>query len=246
MSEKSAQTQGDGRDTRWEDHRAERRDRILSAAVDAIEHDGGSIGVAGIADKAEVPRSVVYRLFKDRGDLDEQIRSRIIDDLMADLAPTLDPKGSIESAIRTSVQAYVGWVAEHPNLHQFLGAGSPSRRESRSVVARGTRTAIALEVTRLLDAQLGLLLGNGTAPVGTPDNVAFGMIGLIDGAVNRWVAHPESRSTSAELVDFLTDALCAVVLSTAERLGTPLSADQPLRRPRKARTPRPRRSPNTP
>ena len=102
--ETAASPQGDGRATRWEDHKAERRIRILEAAMDAINEDGPDGGVQQIANRADVPRSVVYRIFTDRGDLDEQLRGRIIERLMADLAPTLTPEGTVGEAIARAVE----------------------------------------------------------------------------------------------------------------------------------------------
>jgi AcrR family transcriptional regulator len=221
------ETAPDGRNTRWDDHRAERHERILTAAIEAIDAEGGAIGVAAIADRASVPRSVVYRLFENRDDLDEQIRSRIVDDLMTDLAPALDATGSIRDAIEGASATYVGWVAGHPRLQQFLGTGSATRRRTGSRVVTGTRTAIARDLAQLLEAELSHL-STDPPPPGAAENLAFGIVGLVDGAVNRWVAHPESRSTPEELVAFLTGSVWSVLSSHAEHLGVPLTPDQTL------------------
>ncbi|KRA38805.1 MULTISPECIES: TetR/AcrR family transcriptional regulator [unclassified Nocardioides] len=222
-----ASTTPDGRDTRWDDHRAARHERILAAAIDAIDAEGGAIGVAAIADRASVPRSVVYRLFENRDDLDEQIRTRIIDTLMADLAPALDPTGTIREAISRATTTYVGWVADHPRLQQFLGTGSATRRRTGSRVVTGTRTAIALGLVTLLESELAQL-SSEPPPPGAAQNLAFGIVGLVDGSVNRWVAHPEARSSAEELVEFLTDAVWSVLSSHADRLGVPMTPDQRL------------------
>ena len=230
MSERSAGAGAqriDGRDIRWNDHRAERHERVLRTALTAIERDGADVGVASIADEAGIPRSVVYRLFRNREDLDEHIRARIIDDLMVALTPALDPKGTVRDAIRCATETYVGWVAEHPRLHQFLGTGSATRRRTGSRVVTGTRTAIALHLWELLDQHLAALVPAGPVPPGTSENVAFGMIGLVDGAGNRWVSHPESRSSAEELTSFLSDALWGVLTGAAARLG--LDIDPELR-----------------
>ncbi|MCX6399159.1 MAG: hypothetical protein NTX33_04405 [Propionibacteriales bacterium] len=217
----------DGRDTRWADHRAARRDLILNAAIEAIDAEGGTVAVAAMADRAAVPRSVVYRLFEDRDDLDEQIRSRIIDELMSDLRPALDPTGTIQEAIERATTTYVGWVDGHPRLQQFLGTGSATRRRTGSRVVTGTRTAIARGLSRLLEAEF-THLAEEQAPPGNAENLAFGIVGLVDGAVNRWVAHPESRSTPEELVEFLADAVWSVLSTNAQRLGLTLQPDQTL------------------
>lgn len=221
----------DGRDARWRDHRAERQERILAAATAAIEENGGTTPVSAIADEAGVPRSVVYRLFADREDLDEQIRNRILGDLMGQLAPALDPAGTIADSIRIATETYVGWVVDHDRLHQFLGTGSAARRTTGSRAVTGTRTAIALHLVQVLDGHLDRLVGPGHAPVGMTENLAFGLVGLVDGTVNRWVAHPETRSTPEDLIDFLSDTLWTTIAAAAARAGLTIDPDDPVRRP---------------
>ncbi|MER7535825.1 TetR/AcrR family transcriptional regulator [Streptomyces sp. NPDC097704] len=209
----------DGRDTRWTGHRAERRDQVLTAALTVIGREGTAVSVAAIGAEAGMPRSVVYRIFRSREDLDEQIRARITDDLMAALTPALAPRGTIREAIEHAAGTYVGWVALHPELYRFLGSGSPA--------VTGTRTAVALHLARLLDAYAERFLDGGPAPTGFNLNLAFGMVGLVDGVVNQWAAHPESRSSLDDLTHFLSDALWGVLASATLRLGLKLDPDQP-------------------
>ncbi|WP_432063396.1 TetR/AcrR family transcriptional regulator [Streptomyces sp. S1] len=218
----------DGRDTRWSGHRAERRDQVLAAALTVIGREGPSVSVAAIGAEAGMPRSVVYRIFRSREDLDERIRARIADDLLAALYPALDPKGTVREAVELGAATYVGWVAEHPRLHQFLGAGSPEQHAGGSRVVAGTRTAIALHLAQLLDAYAEQLVDGGKAPAGFTLNLAFGMVGLVDGVVNQWAAHPESRSSLDDLTHFLSDALWGVLSESTRRLGLVLDPDEPI------------------
>ncbi|HWI42232.1 MAG TPA: TetR/AcrR family transcriptional regulator [Nocardioides sp.] len=215
-------TSADGRDTRWNDHRAQRHELILQAAMTAIERDGGDVGVAVIAEEAGVPRSVVYRLFKNREDLDEQIRTRIIEDLMGVLAPTLDPSGRLRDAIRLAVETYVGWVAEHPRLHQFLGTGSATGPRAGSRVVSRSRTAVAVSVRELVELHLVHLLEGAAPPPALSENLAFGIIGLVDGTVNRWVALADKRSSPEDLTTFLAEGVWALLASTASLHGLKL------------------------
>ncbi|MFF0428803.1 TetR/AcrR family transcriptional regulator [Streptomyces sp. NPDC004520] len=210
----------DGRDTRWTGHRAERRDQVLTAALTVIGREGTAVSVAAIGAEAGMPRSVVYRIFRSREDLDEQIRARITDDLMAALSPALVPKGTIREAIEHAAGTYAGWVALHPELHRFLGTGSPA--------VAGTRTAVALHLARLLDTYADRFLDGERGPAGFDVNLAFGMVGLVDGVVNQWAAHPESGSSLDDLTRFLSDALWGVLASATTRLGIKLDPDQPI------------------
>src|SRR5699024_2555453 len=118
----------DGRATRWNDHKARRRGHILDSAVEVISEKGSDVGVQQIAERAGVPRSVIYRHFAGRGDLDERIRERIVDHLLEAIGPALDPRGTVREAIDQAVGSYVQWIIDVPRLHHFLGIGSAKRR----------------------------------------------------------------------------------------------------------------------
>ncbi|MGW5437152.1 TetR/AcrR family transcriptional regulator [Nocardia asteroides] len=215
----------DGRASRWDRHRAERRDRILAAALQAVQAQGASVGVQEIADLAQVPRSVLYRLFKDRQDLDEQLRARIVDDLMAVLAPTLRPQGTVAEAIARSVDAYVGWIAANPRLHYFLGAGSEGKQQRHnSPIVSGTKIAIAGTVREVFENALRAQ----SAPVAVAEPMAFGLVGFVDGSVNRWLGRSMQPMDAAELSSYLQEAIWAVVDSTLRKVGVMLNPLTPM------------------
>ncbi|MFC7446707.1 TetR/AcrR family transcriptional regulator [Rhodococcus daqingensis] len=214
----------DGRATRWDDHKADRRDRILEAAIDAINEGGSDVGVKQIAERAGVPRSVVYRIFKDRGDLDEQLRARIIERLMVHVTPALTPAGTIEAAIGSAVDNYLRWIVEAPRLHQFLGTGSPSHRTIGSRVVTGTKTAIAVQLTELLESVLRSLRKD----TDLAETLAFGLIGLVDVSVNRWLSNPQSGLSVEQLADFLSVSIWQVLDGNLRRIGVTLDPSTPL------------------
>lgn len=215
----------DGRATRWDGHRKARRDHLLTKAIEVIDRDGGEVGVADIAEAAGFPRSVVYRLFKDRADLDEQIRRRIIDDVMTDLAPALAVQGTIRESVRTAIDVYVAWVSEHPQQHRFLGTGSAANPVVGARSVMGAKTAIAVSLTEVVKTTRP----DADYPTGSAENVAFGLVGLVDGVVNRWVSHPENRTSKEKLSEFLTEAACSLIQTGAKLTGVDLDVDQPVR-----------------
>lgn len=223
-AETAAGAELDGRTTRWDDHKAQRKERILRAAVAVIEESGSDVGVQQIAERANVPRSVVYRIFKDRGDLDEQIRARIIDRLMANLTPALTPAGTIEEAISQAVETYLRWIVGSPRLHHFLGTGSASRRTTGSRVVTGTKTAIAVQLTGMLETVLRTL---GKGPE-LAETLAFGLIGLVDVSVNRWLSNPHSALSVEQLADFLSVSIWQVLDGNLKQLGVTLDPSTPL------------------
>jgi len=209
----------DGRSTRWDAHKAQRRVEVLDAAVAAIEQDGPGVGVKQIAERVGVPRPVVYRHFKDRADLDEQIRQRIIESLMAELDPTLRPDGTPIQAIRRAVVAYLDWIEQHPRLHAFLGAPSVGSR-----IVAGTKAAIASQAAELFAIALKMS-GKDTnlAP-----SIATGIVGFVDASVNRWLADKRRTLTTAQLAQFLTCSIWAILDGNLKALGVEIDPDVPV------------------
>lgn len=218
----------DGRDRRWDDHRQERRERLLAAAVALIDRDGGDVGVVAIAAEAGIPRSVVYKLFRDREDLDEQIRVRIIQDATATLAPLLVPRGTLREMVRVAAKTYVDWVTAHANLHRFIGTGSATRPTPGSPSIAGGKAAFAQSVADLVGVLLKRLDADAKVSRGSAENLAFALTGVTDSVVNRWLVAGRSRSTKRELVQFLTEASCGVILGAANVAGVDLDVDAPL------------------
>lgn len=218
----------DGRDRRWDDHRQERRARLLAAAITLIDRDGGEVGVAAIAAEAGIPRSVVYKLFRDREDLDEQIRAQIITEMTATLTPLLVPRATLREMVRVAVTTYVDWVSAHANLHRFIGIGSTSRPTPGSPAIAGGKTAFAQSVTDLVGALLPQMTQGAKLPRGAAENLAFALTGITDSVVNRWLLAGRSRSSKRELCRFLTAASCAVIESAAELSGIEIDLDAPV------------------
>ncbi|MGC0366848.1 AcrR family transcriptional regulator [Rhodococcus sp. 27YEA15] len=223
-SESTREASPDGRSTRWNDHKEQRRARILDAALHTIDEDGADAGVQQIADRAGVPRSVVYRIFKDRADLDEQLRVRIIDVMMSELAPTLTPRGTVGEAISRAVDTYIRWIVKYPRLHHFLGRGSSSTRTTGSKVVTGTKTAIGVQLGNFMTA----VLDRRGQPSKLADPLAFAIIGLVDVSVNRWLTQPDSEVSSTELADFLSLSIWQIIDGNLRNTGVEIARTTPV------------------
>ena len=62
-------SQGDGRSTRWDAHRAQRRETIVDAALSLLGETGPDFGLDQVAARAGVTKPVIYRFFGDRAAL---------------------------------------------------------------------------------------------------------------------------------------------------------------------------------
>ncbi|MFI9503146.1 TetR/AcrR family transcriptional regulator [Nocardia sp. NPDC052566] len=209
----------DGRATRWTDHKARRRADVIDAAIAVIEGNGVEVSVQQIADHLHLPRPVVYRHFDGRPDLDEQIRRRILESLLAELMPTLQPDGTVRDAVRGAVGTYVRWVDRHPYLHRFLSSAAP-QGDSSSALA-GARDRIGARLADLFAISLARF---GIDPARARP-MAFGIIGFVDSVVNSWRAEPTPALSSEQIEGILAESVLALFEGNARSLGVPLERD---------------------
>ena len=129
----------DGRQLRWDRHNQARRQHILDAAIAVLEdaEPGEDIHVQQIAERAGLSRTVVYRHFSDRADLDAgRAGPRSLEMLPASWCPSVTLEGTIESRSSAGSSAPTSrWAVAHPSLH-----GSPSTTRPGPGIQRRWRT----------------------------------------------------------------------------------------------------------
>lgn len=175
----------DGRQARWDDHNAERRAQIVDAAIEVIEESGSreKPQIQQIAEAAGLSRTVVYRHFGDRADLDLAVHSRIIDDLRDAILPALVMDGTIPELINAGVSAYVRWAAAHPALHRLADHDSNVDGPFKSGVdsMAGDVVELIRGVATLLDVEIPDELSLSL------DTFVYGILGAALGSVRRWL-----------------------------------------------------------
>jgi AcrR family transcriptional regulator len=214
----------DGRQARWEKHNEERRQAILDAALAVLEAHppGAEIHVQQIAVQAGLNRTVVYRHFADRSDLDRAVQNEILGDLAALLLPAVTLDGTVNEIIRRIVSTYVDWVVAHPALHRFADAevGGPFQlglAHIAGVVVELLETAVSLLGAELDDDEQAAL-----------DPLAHALVGAVLGAVRRWATREPRRPDAARISELLAESVWHLLHGHAARLGLDIDPDVPL------------------
>ena len=217
----------DGRQARWQAHNEERRRRVIEAALEVIEasEPGAELHVQAVAERAGLSRSVVYRLFADRGELDRAIQGRILDDLLARLEPALNLQGSLEEIIERTVRAYVGWALAHPALHRMAdhdtgGDGVGPLQQRLDAIGERIR-GLLLTAFEILGARLT------PADRRAAEVLVNGLVAGIFGAVRSWVIDPGSLSADA-LAQLLSRSVLPAIEVHARALGITVRSDEPV------------------
>ncbi|UFS94441.1 TetR/AcrR family transcriptional regulator [Nocardia huaxiensis] len=211
---------------RWGDHNAERRRAIVAAYIELIEESepGADIPLQLIADRAGVKRSVVYRHFTDRGDLDARTRELAVEHVVELVMPDLDPRESLRGTIFRFIDTYVGWVTVHERLHAWIERGPGSGDPAGKAVVVGTKAAIAQRVAELFTLAISAV---GQEHPGV-DTAAFSVLGLVDGGVTRWLETRPTNLDAPELTRLLTESIWYIFDGHARRLGFVVDPDVPV------------------
>lgn len=218
----------DGRQARWDKHNLERRQTILDAAVAVIEdgEPGAEVHVQQIAERAGLSRTVVYRHFNDRADLDRAVQTEILESLWADLLPNVTLDGTIPQIVERIVASYVGWAVAHPALHKLaeLDTSHDGTGPLQQGIERIAEQVAALIVTAV-DALALELTDEERAAI---DPLVFGLVGAVFGAVRRWMSKPERVPSAHVLVELTTQSVWHILRGHAETLGLVLPPDVPI------------------
>jgi AcrR family transcriptional regulator len=189
----------DRRDSRWDDHRAARREQLVDAALAAVGRHGAGVGMEEIAAEAGTSKTVVYRHFADRSDLHVAVCGRVAAQLLPKLRAALESSDHPRQMTAAAIDTYLAFLEADPEVYRFVvshPAGSASGVDpidnlSDLVGAQAAALmAIALEQS-----------GRNAAAAGA---WGHGIVGLVRSAADWWL-RSERSMLRTELTAHLTD-----------------------------------------
>src|SRR2546421_7329441 len=101
--------------------RQARRDELVDAALRSIRELGPDVSMEQIAAEAGVTKPILYRHFGDKDGLCEAVAQKVLGEMMADMARTLDmtqPAGP--QVISRTMDLYFRWAENDTNVYLFL------------------------------------------------------------------------------------------------------------------------------
>jgi AcrR family transcriptional regulator len=215
----------DGRQARWDQHKEERRQQIIDAAIAVVEEagPGAEIHVQQIAERAGLSRTVVYRHFEDRADLDRAVQTTILDRLWAELMPRITLDGTVPEIIERAVGTYVHWAVAHPALHQLADhdvATSSGRHDGRSGPLEEGLARLAGQVAQVVHVGAVALGGElSDDDRASLDPLAYGMVGAVFSSVRRWLTHGDPTLTPEKVIALISQTLWFGIDGHARRFG---------------------------
>lgn len=214
----------DGRDVRWEAHRAVRRRELVEHALRAIREHGPGVGMDEIAAQAGTSKPVLYRHFGDRNGVYLGVLEAVDARVLTDLSAVADksghaPDGSpadVTGLIRAMVSAYLELVERDPHIYRFVVSRpllEPATGLSDNAPGQNADPVLTLtgrigdRLAQILTAHL-LRCGRDPAPATT---WGHGIVGFVRAAADQWVTHRPPGTTAetvtSEVIEMLRPAL---------------------------------------
>ena len=218
-----------GRAARWRDHNAQRRERIVTAAIRVIETAPAAteLSVQKIADEAGLVRTVIYRHFDGKPELMRAVQAHIVGELRDLLDAELRLDRSLQQILTATVANYVGWADKNPLLYATIerevGDGKPSELS-------GAIDHIAQRLLSMvrLGADLMEMEIRGV-DYATLETVAYGMIGQVRGTVSHWIRSTPRQPSAQDLSVILSRSLWLQMAGQAKDIGVELNPSTALR-----------------
>lgn len=194
----------DGRKRRWQEHNAARRQAVIDAALVVLTRDvepGDELSVQQIADEASVHRTVLYRYFEDRTDLDLAIQREICLRAGEVLLSSVTLEGTPREIVQRIVGAYVGWAVDHTALMRY------AERDVPGATAKPLDEAIS-QVAEQIELVIGGFIAILDVEISEDDRDSltpwvFLLVGGVTAGVRSWMSRDELRPAAPVFTELL-------------------------------------------
>ncbi|MCP2275939.1 TetR/AcrR family transcriptional regulator [Nocardia amikacinitolerans] len=228
MSSSPAPQPTGGRQARWQPHNTRRRERIVTALIELIEETpmGVEVSMQRITERSGLSKSVVYRQFSGRDELDRRTRTTIGDRFTDDIDAALDiSDGSIHVILRRTIAAVVDWIDQHARLYDFLRRGPALGDPDDVDGVSSLKDRIAARTRQLVSGLAGVV---GVVDEAAADTMTFAIVSMTEATVSRWARAPERSMSRDELVAELAGYTWSVLDGVARAHRLTLDPDEPL------------------
>lgn len=179
---------------------------------------GTEIPVQSIAKRAGLAKSVVYRQFEGREDLDRRIRSYLLQDFDTTISSQLDvTEGSIIDIATRTIRAVLDWMTDYPHRYEFMRSGATD--DDPAVDAISTVKVRMEQRVRGVLIPITEMLGIDYSPF---ESVTYAVVTMVEGSLSRWLRESEPVRSRSEIVEDLANYVWYVLDGAGGSVGVSL------------------------
>jgi AcrR family transcriptional regulator len=174
------------------EHRSQRREELLEAALGVIRRQGRAASMEAMAAAAKITKPILYRYFGDREGLFNAVADRFAGELIERIDAALSASAPPRERLVRAIDSYVGFIEDDPELYGFV-------MEARMTVLLGVADRIAAPIARAIGEELRA----ASADSGPAESWAYGIVGMVHLAGAHWAQNP--TLPRRRLVEYLTE-----------------------------------------
>ncbi|MEG9248138.1 TetR/AcrR family transcriptional regulator [Arthrobacter sp. Soc17.1.1.1] len=192
----------DGRSSRWEQHRAERRRQLIKTARRAVSALGPGASMEDIAAAADTSKSVYYRYFGDKTGLQRAMAEVVIGQMQQKVLDAAKAASTPREGLYSMVLAYLQMARTSPNVYAFVTRVGIAESTTADDDAQDTLAHFLTAITEMISRPMHAYLRSPDRPAGpddaAPDYWPAAAIGMVRAAGEHWLATPDSPDRPSE------------------------------------------------
>ena len=191
--------QADGRDTRWAEHRTQRRKELVESTLRAIRRQGATVSLDDIAAEAGTSKPVIYRHFGDRPGLYRAVVEKTAQFILADLHASVSwTTDDLPGLVRDLAGGYLALVQRDPEIYRFV--------MSRPLVDGDLSDDPVTGLTMRIGERMADILRSRGYDHDRADTWGHALVGAVRAATDQWI-----RSGMQRPADDVAGDLAALV-----------------------------------
>ena len=129
---------GDGRSSRWQSHREERRRELIKSARRAVHVLGSDASMEDIAAAAGTSKSVFYRYFGDKAGLQQAVGEVVLSQMQRRIQEAAQSAVTPREGLLAMVTAYLQMASTSPNVYTFVTRHAAAEPDTSQDPAAGS------------------------------------------------------------------------------------------------------------
>ena len=219
----------DGRDSRWQSHREERRRELIKSARKAVHSLGSDASMEDIAVAAGTSKSVFYRYFGDKAGLQQAVGEVVLSQMQRRIQEAAQGAQTPREGLLAMVSAYLQMAETSPNVYTFVTRYTPGEATGGTIATAGALGHFFAAISDMVARPMREHLGGSAGREAVIEYWPNAAIGLVRNAGEQWLASPASptKPDQAAMARQITDWLflgIAPELRTAAPTSPPVSA----------------------